>query len=251
MKKLATVLSALVLVFSFISCATDNVTEVLIDWYDEYLVIGKPIQLPVIIMPSDAVDKSISWKSSDTTLATVDSSGKVTALAEGSVEITATASNGVFDVILFQITSPLTLVELSDGSYEITSCHKDVVNVQIPDNVSKIGDYAFLSCLYLESIAIPESITSIGSGAFSGCSSLTSIALPERVTSIGNWAFHSTGLKSITIPESVTSMGKYVFFDCPNLTSIFCEAAYQPEGWDPDWLGNTSETIVQWGYTGD
>lgn len=49
--------------------------------------------LSCTFFPADATDISVSWKSSDETVATVDASGKVTALKIGSTTITATATN--------------------------------------------------------------------------------------------------------------------------------------------------------------
>ncbi len=42
----------------------------------------------------DAVDKSVTWSSSNPSIATVDSNGKVTAIKEGVVTITATTNDG-------------------------------------------------------------------------------------------------------------------------------------------------------------
>ena len=62
-------------------------------------------------------------------------------------------------------------------------------NTIIPDDVTSIGDYAFVGCSGLTSIDIPDGVTSIGIEAFSGCTGLTSIDIPNSVTSITTWAF--------------------------------------------------------------
>ena len=53
--------------------------------------IGETIQLTAEVLPENVTNKTVTWSSSDNSLATVDSTGKVTGLVAGSVTITATA----------------------------------------------------------------------------------------------------------------------------------------------------------------
>lgn len=53
----------------------------------------KTIQLSASISPKNASNKKVTWKSSNTKVATVDSKGKVTAKGPGIVSITATSNN--------------------------------------------------------------------------------------------------------------------------------------------------------------
>ena len=69
--------------------------------------------------------------------------------------------------------------------------NSNITNIEIPDSVTSIGNYAFRGCSSLTNIAIPDSVTSIGNYAFRGCSSLTNIAIPDSVTSIGRDAFEN------------------------------------------------------------
>ena len=57
------------------------------------LEIGTDETLNAIVAPENSTD-TITWRSSDTTKATVDSNGKVTAVAEGTVNITVETSSG-------------------------------------------------------------------------------------------------------------------------------------------------------------
>lgn len=57
------------------------------------IVVGQSETLTASVEPSDA-SQVVTWSSSDDTKATVDTTGKVTAVAEGSATITAATSNG-------------------------------------------------------------------------------------------------------------------------------------------------------------
>jgi hypothetical protein len=103
---------------------------------------------------------------------------------------------------------------------DFTGC-KTLVSINIPNNVTSIGQSAFLNCTSLTSITIPDSVTSIGREAFVNCTSLTSITIPNSVTSIGQGTFvNCTSLTSITIPNSVTSIGIEAFGRCTSLSSV-------------------------------
>ena len=50
--------------------------------------------LTAMVEPDNATNKNVNWESSDTSIATVDASGKVTAISAGSATITVTAADG-------------------------------------------------------------------------------------------------------------------------------------------------------------
>ena len=58
------------------------------------LNVGESASLTATVSPSNATDKSVTWSSSAASVATVDSDGKVVAVAPGSAVITATTVNG-------------------------------------------------------------------------------------------------------------------------------------------------------------
>ena len=60
-----------------------------------------------------------------------------------------------------------------------------VTSVEIPNTVTRIGDYAFYHCYDMASIEIPDAVVTIGQYAFSSCSDLASVEIPSSVTSIG------------------------------------------------------------------
>ena len=58
------------------------------------LQVGQTKTLTAQVAPENADDKSLYWSSSDNAIASVDQNGKITALAEGTVTITAEANDG-------------------------------------------------------------------------------------------------------------------------------------------------------------
>ena len=79
---------------------------------------GETISLTATVSPSNATDKSVTWKSSNTSVATVDSNGKVTAVGNGTATITvATKSGGKTATCKVTVTIP---TQSSDGWYYTT-----------------------------------------------------------------------------------------------------------------------------------
>lgn len=54
-------------------------------------------------------------------------------------------------------------------------CGKTDTEYSVPDSVTTIGAFAFLSCESLSSITIPDSVTSIGWGVFADCTKFTDV----------------------------------------------------------------------------
>lgn len=69
------------------------VGEIVLDQTVAELEVGNTLQLTASVLPADADDATVTWSSSDETLATVSASGLVEALAVGEVVITATAND--------------------------------------------------------------------------------------------------------------------------------------------------------------
>ena len=120
------------------------------------------------------------------------------------------------NIINLEISNDITSI----GNYAFAEC-ESLTSIEIPTSVTNIGNSAFAGCESLTSIEIPTSVTSIGNSAFAGCDSLTTIEIPSSVTSIESSTFYyCTGLTNITIPTSVTSIGNSAFYNCTGLTSI-------------------------------
>ena len=112
------------------------------------------------------------------------------------------------------------------------SC-KNLVSVQLPGNISAIGDFAFydsslksiafpprlnaigagaFSYTPLEEVTLPDNAMTFGKGVFSGCWKLTSINIPAGTKQIGDWMFSNcSALKKLELPSSVKLIGEYAF----------------------------------------
>lgn len=69
------------------------VTGITLNQTTASVAVGGTVSLTATVTPEDATDKTVRWASSDETIATVDENGKVTALKEGTVTITATCGD--------------------------------------------------------------------------------------------------------------------------------------------------------------
>ena len=58
------------------------------------IYVGESKAITATVKPDDATNKTLTWKSSDETVATVDATGKVTGKKIGTATITATAQDG-------------------------------------------------------------------------------------------------------------------------------------------------------------
>lgn len=71
-----------------------KVTKITLNKYTAKLLVGKTLKLKAKVHPKNATIKSVAWSSSDNSIATVDSSGRVQGLAAGMVKIRAKAKDG-------------------------------------------------------------------------------------------------------------------------------------------------------------
>ncbi|MBB3907179.1 DUF5057 domain-containing protein [Anoxybacteroides rupiense] len=70
------------------------------------------LSLKVTILPENATNKQVQWRSSDASIATVDENGTVVGVGTGTAVITATAHNGVQGTAVIHVGVPLTGISL-------------------------------------------------------------------------------------------------------------------------------------------
>lgn len=70
------------------------------------LTVGDTKTLSAILEPLDADNESLTWKSSDSKIATVDDNGKIVAKSDGDVVISVTTSNGTTTSMVVSVKKP-------------------------------------------------------------------------------------------------------------------------------------------------
>lgn len=112
---------------------------------------------------------------------------------------------------------PETVTAIGPGAF----CGAGIVNMEIPNSVTSIGESVFAYCTSLESVVLPDGLKELAKEAFHGCSSLKAIDIPSSVEAVMNYAVYECGsLKSVIIPSKVSSIGYCAFALCPNLVEI-------------------------------
>ena len=125
-----------------VSAAVIDVTGVSLNFTSLNLVAGNTKTLSATITPSTATDKTITWSSSNTSVATVNNKGKLTAINSGNAIITATTSNGITATCNVQVT-----VNVSK------------ITIQQDDTSAKIGDTTRLAVTVTPDNATDKTIT--------------------------------------------------------------------------------------------
>ena len=118
---------------------------------------GETATLSATVLPSNAENQSISWSSSDTSVATVSSDGTVTAVANGTTTITASAvdgsgKNGSCSVVIEIPSENIQTIELAGGESKNLSIWDDdytenidtskvIFNLQNIDNICIVNGF--------------------------------------------------------------------------------------------------------------
>lgn len=101
--------------------------------------------------------------------------------------------------------------------------------VNIPANITSIGNYAFAYCVGLQAVTIDDSVTDIGDYAFYSCSALKSVTYGTDLSTIGNYAFaecvdlskiNSTDNGVFNLNGSLKKIGARAFYNNAYATKI-------------------------------
>ena len=120
--------------------------------------------------------------------------------------------------LITELNIPDGIESIKDFAFE---SYANLTSVALSNSVRSVGACAFRLCKALVNVNLSESLQFIGDNAFSGCSKITQIELPENLTYIGEEAFSSCSeLLSITLGDKVETLGSYAFYDCSKLSTV-------------------------------
>lgn len=119
----------------------------------------------------------------------------------------------------------------------------DIEELEIPEGVTALADYAFYGCPNLTSVSLPKSLKSLGKGvfgnciglksldlsgleiveiperAFAGALTLESVALPSGIKKVGREAFSHTSIKALDL-STVAAFDAYALSGMPYLEEL-------------------------------
>lgn len=98
---------------------------------------------------------------------------------------------------------------------------KSVTEITADDleGATSIRDHLFSRCMSLSNVNLPDTVTSIGDYAFEYCP-ITSLYLSKNLTTIGERVFQYAQIKSVVFPDKVTTIKEGAFYSNSYLTSI-------------------------------
>lgn len=200
---------------------------------------GEQIRLSYDLDPWYVADRyKVTYSSSNNNIATVDETGKVTALKKGTtyIKLNVEGSN-IMDKIKVTVNSEFIIENRTLIAYK--GLGGDVV-IPNDEGILYIGAYAF--CLYdtdrsielteddydknkipaanttVRSVVIPDTVEEIQKYAFYNCSGLESVIIPASVKTIREFAFaRDVKLKTVDLSH-VETVGREAFSGCTSLT---------------------------------
>lgn len=119
--------------------------------------------------------------------------------------------------LLVTLVLPKDITEIEDyGIYG----NKNLVSIEIPVTVKKVGAHVFKSCSSLQKVDLPN-VETLGERVFESCGKLTKVTLSPDLQVIPDYAFQYCGsLADVPLPSSLVSIGVSAFRDCSSLVDV-------------------------------
>lgn len=165
-----------------------NTTDVTLHKSDSY-------QLSATVLPENATNKTITWSTSNSSVATVSSSGKITAVSNGKVIITAKASNGITATCAVNVV-PVEVSSVRVSAHNVTLYPGDIYSLTAtvkPDNA------------YNKSLTWSSSNTSVATVNSNGTITAKSVGQTTVTVKASNGVYDSCNVTVLEIlPNSLS-----------------------------------------------
>lgn len=171
-----------------------RVTEITLNYTSASMVVGDTKQLSATISPSNATDKTVSWSSSNTSVATVDNNGKITAKSRGTATITCKANDGSGKLATCEIT--VSGVK-SNSNFKAKTIEGIEIQFHVDDvssGICRVYGQPAIDKNTTGKITIPSEVeglkvTKIDYSAFEDCAGITEVNVPNSVEEIASYGF--------------------------------------------------------------
>ncbi|MBQ4058347.1 MAG: leucine-rich repeat protein [Lachnospiraceae bacterium] len=207
------------------------VTSISLDSSQLSLKVGDKKKLRETVLPGNATDKTITWSSSNAKVATVDTNGNVTAVAEGTANIVVVAADGSG----VEARCAVTVAKKQEPSTQQPSVDNPLAEdptTQEPDETKELPKVGSKKTVSSGQYKVTKSSSKSKEVAFlkPKSSKKTSVSIPStikingytyKVTEISSKAFkNNKKLESVTIGKNVKKIGKEAFYNCKKLKKI-------------------------------
>ena len=190
-----------------------EVTNISVSPVNKSMKVGESSTLTATILPSNATNKTVVWNSTNSSVCSVDSTGKLTAKTAGSATIHATSSNGL------TATCNVTVSKAEDtpvdgDKYEIvfnqfetdgqTSLNESTIFDQVYSGSSYISSFTNISKVYKGTSGLKMgSSTTGGKFTMNLASSFSKLECREIILDVAQYGAKTT---TITIAENGTTL---------------------------------------------
>ncbi len=144
---------------------TVPVSSITLDQTSKTLSVGESFVLNATVLPTNATDKTVTWGTSDTGVATVSSSGKVSAVGAGSCTISATSGTNTATCRV-TVTVPVSSITLDQTSKTINVGESFVLNATVlPTNATDKTITWNTSDAGVATVSSSGKVTAVGAGS--------------------------------------------------------------------------------------
>ncbi len=110
------------------------------------------------------------------------------------------------------------------------SYEDSITKVVVNEGITEFSKWsAFEGCDALVDVSLPQSLTRLANYAFKGCDALKSITIPKNLTEAG-FCFKDSGLQTITFENGATAVPSFICENSPSLSTISFPASMKKIG---------------------